>query len=93
MLKFFSHIEIVNAALQKSQLHLQKAKQMVDTLREDNHLGKTLSKQNLESPTVPKPRKIPRRLEDGGALSHSFQITRSNTSRSCIQQSSLLPAT
>lgn len=35
MLKFFSHMGTVNAALQKSQLHLQRARQMIETLRED----------------------------------------------------------
>jgi len=86
MLKFFSRMETVNAALQKSQLHLQKARQMVDTLREDivclreegfqefwENTTAAAHDLNVESPTVPRPRKIPRRLEDGGAPPHSFQ--------------------
>lgn len=86
MLKFFLHMETFNIALQKSQLQLQKARQMVDTLREDitwlceegfqefwENTTTAAHDLNLESPTVPRPRKIPRRLEDGGAPPHSFQ--------------------
>ncbi|XP_063747545.1 zinc finger MYM-type protein 1-like [Eleginops maclovinus] len=75
----------VNAALQKRSLHLQKARQMVDTLREDikclreegfqgfwENTTAAAHDLNLESPAVPRPRKIPRRLEDGG-LPHCFQ--------------------
>lgn len=85
MLKFFSRMETVNTALQKSQLHLQSAKQMIDTLREDlkflrerfrdfwENTTTAAHDLNLESPTVPRQRKIPRRLEDGGAPAHVFQ--------------------
>ncbi|KAK7925889.1 hypothetical protein WMY93_008199 [Mugilogobius chulae] len=85
MLKFFSRVETVSIALQKKQLHMQKARQMIDTLRDDiksfrqegfSQLWKdtvaAASELQLESPAVPRPRKRPRRLEDGNALEHSF---------------------
>ncbi|MGL5904177.1 MAG: DUF4371 domain-containing protein, partial [Cetobacterium sp.] len=83
---FFSRTEMVNVALQRSQLHLQKAAAMIETLKEDiQHLrengfeefwGKTTAaadELNLESPTIPRPRKIPCRLDKGGAPPHIFQ--------------------
>ncbi len=83
MLKFF--LETVNATLQKRPLHLQKARQMVDTLRGDIKClheerfpefweNTTAATHNLnwESPAVPQPRKIPHRLKDGSVLPHSF---------------------
>ncbi|CAL9706094.1 unnamed protein product [Knipowitschia caucasica] len=87
MLKFFSRIETVSVALQKRQLHMQKAMQIIDTLRDDmksfhqeasfttlwqSVVGEA-SDLHLESPSVPRPRKRPCRLEDGGAPQHAFK--------------------
>lgn len=82
----FSRMETVNTALQKNQLYLQKATQMVDTLREDikclcaegiqefwENTTAAAHDLHLESPVVPRARKMPRRLEDGGAQPYSFQ--------------------
>ena len=86
MLTFFLRAETTNRALQHSQLHSQKALQLIEMLREDiKHLRengfedfwkKTTAAADVlgfESPALPKPRKIPRRLDNGGAPSQSFQ--------------------
>lgn len=86
MLKFFSRVETVSVALQKRELHMQKARQMIDTLRDDIKSFRSegftalwqstvaaASDLQLESPSVPRPRKRPCRLEDGGAPQHHFK--------------------
>ena len=85
MLNFFSRMETVSVALQKRQLLIQRAREMIDTLRGDMKAlweGFTKFWENttaaaddlgLERPVLPRPRKTPRRLEGVGALPHSFQ--------------------
>ena len=82
MLKFFSRVEAVNAALQNHQLHLRKAMEMVALFRGDltslrgdfqtfwettTAAAKDLG---LDFPQVPRQRKVPRRYDDGGAPPH-----------------------
>ena len=85
MLNFFSRMETGSVAFQKRQLHIQSAREMIDTLRGDMKAlreGFTEFWENttaaaddlgLESPVLPRPRKIPYRLEDAGAPPHSFK--------------------
>uniref|UniRef100_A0A3B4UMN1 HAT C-terminal dimerisation domain-containing protein n=1 Tax=Seriola dumerili TaxID=41447 RepID=A0A3B4UMN1_SERDU len=86
MLMFFLRAETANRALQHSQLHSQKALQLIELLREDiKHLRENGFEDfwknttaaadvlNVEGPALPRPRKTPRRLDDGRAQSHSFQ--------------------
>ena len=86
MLNFFTRMETVSTALQKRQLHIQNARKMIDTLRGDmkalragfaEFWGNTTAAADelgLESPVLPRHRKIPRRLESAGAPPpHSFQ--------------------
>lgn len=76
MFNFFSRMETVNVALQERQLHIQSAREMIDTLRGDmkalregfsefwENTTAAADDLGLESPVLPRPRKIPRRLED-----------------------------
>lgn len=86
MLTFFLPAETANVALQNSQLHSQKAFQLIEMLRKHiKHLhgngfedfwkstNAAANLLNVEEPVLPRPRKNPRRVEDGGAPSHSFQ--------------------
>ena len=78
-------METVSVALQKLQLHIQRAREMIDTLRGDMKAlqeGFTKFWENttaaaddlgLERPVLPIPRKIPRQLEDAGVPPHSSQ--------------------
>ena len=82
MLTFFSRVEQVNTSLQNHQLHLQKAKEMVDKLRGTitslkegfqtfwESTTAAALKLELDSPEVPRLRRVPRRYvddDDGGA--------------------------
>lgn len=86
MLNFFTRMETVSTALQKRQLHIQNAREMIDTLRGDmkalregfaefwTNTTVAADELGLESPVLPRQRKIPRRLEDAGAPPpYSFQ--------------------
>lgn len=85
MLSFFSRVETVNVALQKRQLHIQSAREMIDTLRGDlkaireafgefwENTTAAADDMGLESPVLPRPRKIPRRLENAVGPARNFQ--------------------
>ncbi|CAK6966905.1 unnamed protein product [Scomber scombrus] len=85
MLTFFSRVEAVNVALQKRQLHTQSAREMIDTLRGDlkaireafgefwENTTAAADDMGLESPVLPRPRKIPRRLENAVGPARNFQ--------------------
>ncbi|KAL2080742.1 hypothetical protein ACEWY4_024535 [Coilia grayii] len=85
MLTFFSRVETVNIALQKCQLRTHSAREMLDTLRGDlkviregfaefwENTTAAADALGLETPVLPRLRKIPRRLENTVAPAHSFQ--------------------
>uniref|UniRef100_H2ZVP5 TTF-type domain-containing protein n=1 Tax=Latimeria chalumnae TaxID=7897 RepID=H2ZVP5_LATCH len=84
LLLVFSCAEKVNTALQSHKLHFHQAELMIKTLKENitqlregftqfwSKTSETREGLDLESPSILRPRKVPRHFDDG-ALPHTFQ--------------------